>query len=45
MIAEGILIRDCGSFGLGEGYIRVAVRNRDENERLVAALQRVGCAG
>ncbi len=45
MMAEGILIRDCQSFGLDAGYIRVAVRNRDENERLVAALQRVGCAG
>jgi len=45
MVAEGILIRDCQSFGLGVDYIRVAVRNRDENERLVAALERVGCAG
>lgn len=45
MIAEGILIRDCESFGLGEGYIRVAVRNRDENARLVEALERVGCVG
>ena len=45
MMAEGILIRDCQSFGLGEGYIRVAVRNRDENARLVDALERVGCAG
>ena len=45
MIAEGILIRDCKSFGLGERYIRVAVRNRGENARLVAALQRVGCTG
>ena len=45
MMAEGILIRDCGSFGLGDGYIRVAVRNRDENTRLVGALERVVCAG
>ena len=44
MMAEGILIRDCGSFGLGDGYIRVAVRNRDENTRLVGALERVVCA-
>jgi L-threonine-O-3-phosphate decarboxylase len=45
MMAEGILIRDCQSFGLGEGYIRVAVRNRDENTRLVDALERAVCAG
>ncbi len=41
MIAEGVLIRDCQSFGLGKGYIRVAVRNRHENEQLIAALERV----
>jgi L-threonine-O-3-phosphate decarboxylase len=45
MMAEGILVRDCQSFGLGDGYIRVAVRNRDENERLVGALERAVCAG
>lgn len=45
MAAEGILVRDCESFGLGDGYIRVAVRSRDENMRLVAALEKVGCAG
>jgi threonine-phosphate decarboxylase len=45
MMAEGILIRDCQSFGLGEGYIRVAVRNRDENTRLVGAFKRIGCGG
>jgi len=45
LTAEGILVRDCQSFGLGDGYIRVAVRNRDENARLVAALERVICAG
>jgi threonine-phosphate decarboxylase len=43
MVDKGILIRDCQSFGLGENYIRVAVRNRDENERLIAALQSVLC--
>jgi threonine-phosphate decarboxylase len=41
IMAESILVRDCQSFGLGKGYIRVAVRNRDENERLIAALERV----
>ena len=38
----GVLVRDCRSFsGLGEGYIRIAVRRREENQRLVATLQRV----
>ncbi|MDD1733081.1 MAG: threonine-phosphate decarboxylase CobD [Methanothrix sp.] len=43
MADMGILVRDCQSFGLGENYIRVAVRNRDENERLIAALKSVLC--
>jgi len=37
---EGVLVRDCQSFGLGKSYIRVAVRNRDENERLITALEK-----
>jgi len=36
---EGVLVRDCQSFGLEKSYIRVAVRNRRENERLIAALE------
>lgn len=36
---EGILIRSCSSFdGLGNRFFRVAVRNREENERLVKLL-------
>ncbi len=35
---EGVLVRDCQSFGLGKSYIRVAVRSRGENEKLIAAL-------
>lgn len=41
LIAEhGVVVRDCRSFdGLSNGrFIRVAVRHRDENERLVRAL-------
>ncbi|HWQ19420.1 MAG TPA: histidinol-phosphate transaminase, partial [Methanotrichaceae archaeon] len=37
---QGVLIRDCQSFGLGDGYIRVAVRNRAENEMLISALEK-----
>lgn len=43
---EGVLIRDCQSFGLGKSYIRVAVRSRSENERLIAALEKaLKCRG
>lgn len=37
---ERVLVRDCQSFGLGKSYIRVAVRSRSENERLIAALEK-----
>lgn len=47
MVAEKVLVRDCVSFsGLGDEYIRFAVRDREENKRLVGALGRVlGCKG
>lgn len=39
---RGILIRDCSSFsGLGNRYVRVAVRTRRENKRLVKALREI----
>lgn len=39
---EGILIRDCRNFyGLRPGYYRAAVRLRDDNRRLVGALETV----
>lgn len=42
LIPHGILIRDCGSFvGLDRYYIRVAVRTRTENSRLLQALREV----
>jgi L-threonine-O-3-phosphate decarboxylase len=37
---QGVLVRDCQSFGLGKGYIRVAVRNREENRQLIEALKK-----
>lgn len=44
---HGVVVRDCRSFdGLSNGrFIRVAVRRRDENERLVRALGSVLEAG
>ena len=41
LLRQGILIRDCTSFrGLDPYYIRVAVKTREENERLIEALKR-----
>lgn len=38
----GIAIRDCGNYrGLGPGWYRVAVRQREENRRLIAALEQI----
>ena len=35
LLQKGLLIRDCSNFrGLGTGYYRIAVRTRNENERL-----------
>ena len=40
LIRHGILIRDCRSFpGLGVGFMRIAVRARKDNSRLLSALQ------
>ena len=39
LAAEGILVRDCTSFGLPD-HIRISIRTRDENRRFVEALQR-----
>lgn len=42
MLKYGILIRDCSSFrGLDQHYIRVAVRTREENEKLLTTLKKV----
>ncbi len=39
LLARGIVIRDAGNFqGLDERYFRVAVRRREDNDRLLAAL-------
>jgi threonine-phosphate decarboxylase len=42
MLRNGILIRDCSSFtGLDGFFVRVAVRLREDNERLLAAFREV----
>lgn len=44
LLVNGILVRDCASFGLPE-YIRICTRRPEENARLVAALREVIDAG
>jgi len=42
MLRDGVLIRDCSSFrGLDDYYIRVAVKTRRENERLLETFEKV----
>lgn len=41
LLREGLLIRDCSTFpGLDTRFIRVSVRRREENERLLEALEK-----
>lgn len=45
LLAHGILIRDCSNYrGLRDGYYRVAVRSREENETLLAAIRKLSAA-
>jgi threonine-phosphate decarboxylase len=42
MVKYGLLVRDCSSFaGLDAYYVRVAVRTRQENERLLEGFRKV----
>lgn len=42
MIKHGILVRDCSSFtGLDKFYVRVAVKTRRENEKLLGSFRKV----
>lgn len=42
MVEEGILIRDCASFrGLDEYHFRLAVKGRNDNKKLLSALETV----
>jgi histidinol-phosphate/aromatic aminotransferase/cobyric acid decarboxylase-like protein len=38
--SDGILVRECASFGLPTNFLRLAVRTEKENARLLAALER-----
>ena len=39
---RGYLIRNCNNYrGLGEGYYRIAVRKREDNEKLLAAVTEI----
>ncbi len=43
MREEGILLRDCSNYpGLDDTFVRVAVRKREENEKLLEALRKIG---
>jgi threonine-phosphate decarboxylase len=45
MLQERVVVRDCSSFKMqGDSYIRLAVRSREDNERLVDALGKVAGA-
>jgi threonine-phosphate decarboxylase len=42
LLQEGVLIRDCSNYrNLGNGYYRIAVRLREDNQKLVEALASV----
>ena len=41
LLREGVLVRDCASFGL-PSYVRIAARRPEENARLLAAMVEVG---
>lgn len=42
LLGAGILIRDCSNYdGLSKGYYRIAVKDRDSNEKLAAALEKI----
>lgn len=42
LLKRGILIRDCSNFrGLKKGYYRIAVKTREENERLLKEMEEI----
>lgn len=44
LLKRGILIRDCSNYrGLSKGYYRIAIRQREENEELLAEIGEIVC--
>ena len=42
LLREGVYIRDCGNFrGLGDKFFRVAVRKRDDSDRLIKSIGKI----
>ncbi|MBQ8509481.1 MAG: aminotransferase class I/II-fold pyridoxal phosphate-dependent enzyme [Clostridia bacterium] len=42
LMRRGMMVRDCSNYiGLGDGYIRIAVRTRSENDQLLTELKEV----
>ena len=42
LLEKGILVRDCSNYkGLKKGFIRIAIRKREENDSLLSALREV----
>ena len=42
LLKKGILIRDCDNFrGLTKGFYRIAVKQREDNERLLQELEEI----
>lgn len=42
LMERGIMVRDCSNYaGLGAGFVRIAVRTREENDRLLTELKEV----
>ena len=42
LLKKNILVRDCSSFkGLGKNYIRIAVKARNQNKKLIQAMKKI----
>lgn len=41
LLKHGITVRDCSSFGLGDGFLRIAVKNRTDNNLLLERLNEI----
>lgn len=46
LASRGILIRDCADYhGLGDGWYRIAIRTRKENDRVITAIREALASG